>query len=177
MAKNPRAIQNFISKADYVSLGNVLSGFCSIIASIQGEPIYAVGFILLAAVFDFFDGRVARKYNINSDFGKELDSLCDLISFILAPVLFMYFVGYSNMVSLIILGLYVVMGTLRLARFNVTGTVEGGKFFEGVPVPVSLVLPLFYFGLEAIEAPRFILITLFAIHGILMISTVKIPKP
>ncbi len=177
MSKNPRSIKHFVSKADYVSLGNVISGFFSILASIEGKPVLAMGLILLAAVFDFFDGKVARKYNISSDFGRELDSLCDLISFILAPVLFAYFVGYNGWLEKSILALYVVMGTLRLARFNVTGTIDGGKFFEGVPVPVSLILPVLYFGLEAINAPSIIFITLFLIHGVLMISTVKIKKP
>lgn len=177
MTRSKNDIRNFVNIPDYISLGNALSGILSIFASYYGRFELAAGLIILGAIFDLFDGRVARKMNLSSEFGVQLDSLCDLISFVTAPAFFAFMVTKDQIEwNFIILALYVLAGILRLARFNVTGTTDGGKYFEGVPVPVSLVLPPLFFLFEYLGINSVIWLMFYVIHGILMISVVKIKK-
>lgn len=169
-------IRNFVNIPDYISIGNLLSGVLSIFMALEGYYLIAAGLILLGAIFDLFDGRVARKLNMASEFGVQLDSLCDVVSFVVAPAVFAYSIVGQEWYVKLILALYVVAGVLRLARYNVTGTTDGGKYFEGVPVPVSLVLPFLYFVFEYYHINLSIWLLLYCIHGILMVSVVKIKK-
>lgn len=169
-------IRNFVNIPDYISIGNLLSGVLSIFMALEGYYLIAAGLILLGAIFDLFDGRVARKLNMASEFGVQLDSLCDVVSFVVAPAVFAYAIVGQEWYVKLILALYVVAGVLRLARYNVTGTTDGGKYFEGVPVPVSLVLPFLYFVFEHYHINLSIWLLLYCIHGILMVSVVKIKK-
>lgn len=177
MSKNNH-IKNFIKIPDVISLGNALSGFLSILFAFQSQFILAALLIVLAAVFDFFDGRVARKYNMSSEFGVQLDSLCDTVSFLLAPAIFAFMVTNQSILAIVIISFFVLAGIARLARFNVTGTVEdtSRKYFEGLPVPVSLILPFLFFLFQYLGIPNYIWLTFYVIHGILMISIIKIPK-
>ncbi len=136
-----------------ITLGGVCLGISSIKFSIDGNFNLAVTLILLAAILDALDGRVARLIKGTSDFGKELDSLTDFVSFGIAPVLILYFwelnkygkLGWA--ISLI----YSVCCVLRLARFNLTKIDDQqswkSNFFEGVPAPAGGILiltPLIY---------------------------------
>ena len=99
-------------------------------------------FIVLAALFDMMDGSVARKTNTASKFGIEYDSLCDLVSFGVAPAITMYLWLFQSMGRLgwVICFLYCACAALRLARFNVqAGSVEN-KNFQGMPVPMAALL-------------------------------------
>jgi CDP-diacylglycerol--serine O-phosphatidyltransferase len=176
--KHPHDIRNYVKLPDWISLGNALSGFLSIILASKGLFWSAAGMIVVAAIFDFFDGRVARKYNLSSEFGVQLDSLCDTVSFLLAPAFFAYSFSDGSWISIIFLSFFVLAGIARLARFNVTGTTEeeSGKFFEGVPVPVSLILPFLLLLFQFMSLPMYVGLAFYVIHGILMISVVKIPK-
>ena len=99
-------------------------------------------YILAAAVLDMMDGRVARKYNSASKFGIEYDSLCDLVSFGLAPALVTYLWMFQNLGRLgwVICFLYVACAALRLARFNVQAVSVENKHFQGLPVPMAAML-------------------------------------
>ncbi|MGB0883968.1 MAG: CDP-alcohol phosphatidyltransferase family protein [Flavobacteriales bacterium] len=174
--RNKNDIRNFVNLPDYISLGNLLFGCISIFSALQGFHFIAALCIVVSAIFDLFDGRVARKLNLSSEFGLQLDSLADAISFIMAPVIFAYAVSNKHWLILLILSLYVCCGILRLARYNITGTIENGKYFEGVPVPVSLILPLLYFVFEHFDLPILVWMSLFAVHALLMISTLRIKK-
>src|SRR5688572_14859116 len=79
-----------------ITTGNLFFGFFSIVKGLQGNFLWASGAILLAAIFDVLDGRVARMTNSQSEFGVQYDSLCDLISFGAAPALLMYKAGLSE---------------------------------------------------------------------------------
>ena len=136
-----------------LTLGGVCLGISSIKFSIDGNFSLAVTLILFAAILDALDGRIARLIKGTSEFGKELDSLTDFVSFGIAPVFILYFwelntygkLGWA--ISLI----YSVCCVLRLARFNLT-KVENqqewkNNFFEGVPSPaggILILLPLIY---------------------------------
>ena len=136
-----------------LTLGGVCLGISSIKFSIDGNFGLAVTLILLAAILDALDGRVARLIKGTSDFGKELDSLTDFVSFGIAPVLILYFWDLNNYGKLgwAIALIYSVCCVLRLARFNLT-EIESDQewkrnFFEGVPSPAGgllILTPLIY---------------------------------
>ena len=136
-----------------LTLGGVCLGISSIKFSIDGNFNLAVIFILLASILDALDGRIARLIKGTSEFGKELDSLTDFVSFGIAPVLILYFWELSNYGKLgwTIALIYSVCCVLRLARFNLTKINEQqdwkNNFFEGVPSPAGgllILLPLIY---------------------------------
>lgn len=139
--------------ADLITCLNGFSGFYSIVSCLRftlTEKSHYVQrahfFILLGLFFDFFDGRVARLRNRSSLMGQELDSLADLISFVVAPASIAFSLGLQTTIDVLFLSFFVLCGLTRLARFNVTVNNipkdKGGKskYFEGLPVPTSLAL-------------------------------------
>ena len=189
--------------ADWVTLGNAVCGtgaLFSMLSYLQDGLVqhvyYACALVLAALVFDVLDGRVARWRQQSSTLGRELDSLADIISFGVAPAVIAYGCGMQGLYDRIVLVYFVACGVSRLARFNVTAEAmsEGGdkvKYFEGTPIPTSIVLV----GLMALAAwqgalgeqlwggaVRFggftlhPLVLLFALSGSLMISRIRIPK-
>jgi CDP-diacylglycerol---serine O-phosphatidyltransferase len=119
--------------------GGLFAGFYGIVATMDGNYHVAAWFILVSAIFDALDGKVARLTNTTSRFGVEYDSLADLVAFGVAPGLLMYAWALKPFGKLGWLAafLYVVCGALRLARFNVqSGTVES-KRFVGLPIPAA----------------------------------------
>ena len=136
-----------------LTLGGVCLGISSIKFSIDGNYSLAVIFILLAAILDALDGRIARLIKGTSEFGKELDSLTDFVSFGIAPVFILYFWGLNNYGKLgwAITLIYSVCCVLRLARFNLTKIdnkqLWKSNYFEGVPAPaggILILMPLFF---------------------------------
>ncbi|CCD23629.1 CDP-diacylglycerol-serine O-phosphatidyltransferase NDAI_0B05970 [Naumovozyma dairenensis CBS 421] len=141
--------------ADYITMLNGFSGFYSIISCLRftltDKPHYvqrAHFFIFLGMCFDFLDGRVARLRNRSSLMGQELDSLADLVSFGVAPASVAFAIGFRTTIDVVILSFFVLCGLTRLARFNVTvnqlpkDTTGKSKYFEGLPIPTSLLLVL-----------------------------------
>lgn len=130
-----------------LTLGNAMCGFAAIAVAGRGPD--APGALLLAAcliyfamVFDVFDGLAARLMNQSGTFGAQLDSLCDVISFGVAPALLMvqFALRYDHPPYLLwpVAGLYVVCAVLRLARFNVAAVgSERSKNFYGLPSPAA----------------------------------------
>ena len=136
-----------------LTLGGVCLGISSIKFSIDGNYSLAVIFILLAAILDALDGRIARLIKGTSEFGKELDSLTDFVSFGIAPVFILYFWELNNYGKLgwAITLIYSVCCVLRLARFNLTKIDEQqlwkSNYFEGVPSPAGgmlILMPLIF---------------------------------
>ena len=136
-----------------LTLGGVCLGISSIKFSIDGNFSLAVILILLASILDALDGRIARLLKGTSEFGKELDSLTDFVSFGIAPVFILYFWESNNYGKLgwTIALAYSVCCVLRLARFNLTKNESQQKwrdnFFEGVPSPAGgllILMPLIY---------------------------------
>lgn len=117
---------------------NLVFGMCSIMATFSGDFIWGSLFILLALVADGLDGRTARFFGVSSEMGKEMDSLCDLGSFGVAPaVLAWVFVlkdhGWLGMAVAIF---FAICGMWRLARFNVNASVVHG-YFMGLAIPAG----------------------------------------
>jgi CDP-diacylglycerol---serine O-phosphatidyltransferase len=136
-----------------LTLGGVCLGISSIKFSIDGNYSLAVTLILLAAILDALDGRIARLIKGTSEFGKELDSLTDFVSFGIAPAFVLYFWNLSNYGKLgwAITLVYSVCCVLRLARFNLNKVDESqewkNNFFEGIPSPAGgllILMPLIY---------------------------------
>ncbi len=136
-----------------LTLGGVCLGISSIKFSIDGNFSLAVTLILVASILDALYGRIARMIKGTSEFGKELDSLTDFVSFGIAPVLILYFWELNNYGKLgwAIALIYSVCCVLRLARFNLTKTEEQqewkNNYFEGVPSPaggILILMPLIY---------------------------------
>ncbi|PDH21050.1 MAG: CDP-diacylglycerol--serine O-phosphatidyltransferase [Pelagibacterales bacterium MED-G43] len=136
-----------------LTLAGVCLGISSIKFSIDGNFSLAVTLILLAAILDALDGRIARLIKGTTEFGKELDSLTDFVSFGIAPVFILYFWELQNYGKLgwAITLIYSVCCVLRLARFNLTKIDETEvwkyNFFEGIPSPAGgllILMPLIY---------------------------------
>lgn len=123
----------------FVTSLNMVCGVCASVMAMHGKIEYAVGLIILGAVFDFFDGFVARLLKASSEFGKQMDSLSDLITFGVAPSLIMYNFVVSNEIFTEYVALFVmliaVFSGLRLAKFNIDP--EQTTEFKGMPTPAS----------------------------------------
>ena len=136
-----------------LTIAGVCLGISSIKFSLDLNFNMAVIFITLAAILDALDGRIARLIKGTSDFGKELDSLTDFVSFGIAPAFIIYFWELNNYGKLgwAITLIYSLCCVIRLARFNVTKITENESwkenYFEGIPSPIGailILLPLIY---------------------------------
>ena len=136
-----------------LTLGGVCLGISSIKFSIDGNYNLAVIFILIAAILDALDGRIARLIKGTSEFGKELDSLTDFVSFGIAPAFIIYFwkLNIYGKIGWAITLIYSICCVIRLARFNLTKISDNEKwkenYFEGIPSPIGailILLPLIY---------------------------------
>ncbi len=189
--------------ADWFTLANAACGMgalFSMMTYLETNDVvhiyFACGLVVAAFVFDVLDGRIARWRQKTSTLGRELDSLADVISFGVAPAVIAYGCGMQGFYDRIILAYFVVCGVSRLARYNITAEAlsEGGnkvKYFEGTPIPTSLLLVLFiavaawqgalgeslWFGQVTFGGfTLHPLALLFAVSGSLMISRIRIPK-
>ena len=122
-----------------VTTGGLFAGFYGIVATMNGDYELAAWFILISAVFEALDGKVARLTGTTSRFGVEYDSLVDLVSFGVAPGLLMYSWALQSWGKFGWLAafLYVVCGALRLARFNVQVNTVESRRFVGLPIPAA----------------------------------------
>lgn len=122
---------------------NLFAGFLSVVHSINEDYVTAAWLIVVAAVMDVLDGKVARLVKSSSDFGVELDSLADISSFGFAPAILIYKSYFSSwgFVGIFLSFLPLVFGGIRLARFNtqVTDAAEKDPFFKGLPIPSSAI--------------------------------------
>ncbi|MGZ3691246.1 MAG: CDP-diacylglycerol--serine O-phosphatidyltransferase [Pseudobdellovibrio sp.] len=122
-----------------MTTANLFCGFFSVILSIQGNFKYAAWAVVIAAIFDQLDGRLARLTHATSKFGAEYDSLCDLVSFGMAPAMLMYLWALNpfGRFGLMACFLFTACGALRLARFNVQVGVVEKNYFQGLPIPMA----------------------------------------
>jgi CDP-diacylglycerol--serine O-phosphatidyltransferase len=121
------------------TVGNLFCGYLSIWLSIRGTFETAAYLVIIAAVLDALDGRIARLTNSASEFGEEYDSLADLVSFGVAPAVLAYSWGLSDFQRLGWMAsfLFVVCGSMRLARFNIQTKVVDKRYFVGLPIPAG----------------------------------------
>ena len=195
-------IRSFVL-ADFLTLGNGFCGSGAVLSAMQflvthDDRWFVLALVLLpiALVFDFADGRVARWRRRTSFLGADLDSLADVISFGLAPAALGFAAGLRGALDVALLLYFVACGISRLARFNATAAAladESGKvkYFEGTPIPSSVLIVLFLGVLHALDRlgtdmwlgawsiGNLVLhpVTLiYALSGSAMISTIRVPK-
>jgi CDP-diacylglycerol--serine O-phosphatidyltransferase len=120
-----------------LTVGNLLLGIVSILLAFQDSWEYAAIMVIFGMILDGLDGRVARMLNTQSEFGKELDSLSDVISFGVAPAVIMYVSSFQHMgmEGWLVTAIFPICGALRLARFNVHPGEPG--YFIGLPITAA----------------------------------------
>lgn len=191
--------------ADYVTMLNAVCGVSSVFLCLnylennrnQEYLMWAFTLIPLALIFDIMDGWVARKRKSHSPWGSDLDSLADVVSFVVTPAVLGFTLGLRGMWDSIILCFFVFCGIARLARFNVTSSQLGMgvkvPYYEGFPVPTSLIIVGLWFYAWYIDSVfehvwggvfKFIgrdfhpFSIVYLIWGCLFVSSsVRIPKP
>lgn len=192
--RNHRLRRGIYILPSLLTVGNIFCGYYAIVATLEGHPLYmdyaarAIGFAFL---FDTLDGRVARAMGTNSEFGKQFDSLADVVSFGIAPALLAYAWGVRTLAApsapgylhLIQLGwfvcfFFVICCAWRLARFNIHGMAPGSnRYFVGMPTPIAagMIAAVVHAAGSPIENPAVsvLWLALVAMLGVLMASTVR----
>jgi CDP-diacylglycerol--serine O-phosphatidyltransferase len=183
-----------------LTAGNMFCGFLALTKIVEANPDAAnfndairtsLFLILLACIFDLFDGRVARMGGRESPFGREFDSLADVISFGVAPAFLVHRILLKGVfenhpqIGWFIASIYVICGAFRLARFNCLAAMAGtggGKEFLGFPIPAAagLVTSITYFMLwkEPVLSKsflRYVLPVIMVFLSMMMVSEVKYP--
>lgn len=160
--------------ANLITLVNLFLGGFAIVFGINENLRLSLLLIFIAALADRFDGMVARKFNIESDLGKQLDSMSDIISFGVAPALLLYqgilheFGGPGVFFTVF----YIGCGAFRLARFNIT---ETGGYFTGLPITAAGCLATLSF-LTIPYLPPELFLFIIIILSFLMVGTFKLKK-
>jgi len=189
-----------------LTAGNLFCGFVALTKIVEADltpslegivnwmPIkLALGFILLACIFDLFDGRVARMGGVESPFGREFDSLADLISFGVAPAFLVHRVVLADVfqshpqIGWFIASIYLLCGAFRLARFNCLTIMAGGggsKEFLGFPIPsaaglvASLTLLIVHLNEKerSLGGWKYLLVVVLVFLSAMMVSKVRYPS-
>ncbi|WP_079509828.1 CDP-diacylglycerol--serine O-phosphatidyltransferase [Mesobacillus jeotgali] len=160
--------------ANMLTMANLSLGGFAIIAGINGNLNLSLMLIFIAALADRFDGMVARKFNIESELGKQLDSMSDIISFGVAPALLIYqgILSEFGAPGAFFTVFYIGCGAFRLARFNIT---ENNGYFTGLPITAAGVLATLSFLAIPHVPPQIFLFMMLAL-SLLMISPFKLRK-
>lgn len=160
---------------------NLFCGYLSIVMTSQGEFLLAGWLILIANIFDILDGRLARLTSVSSRFGAELDSLADLVSFGVAPAFLVYtrYLEHDKFWGLIVSGIFMLCGALRLARFNITPH-SRQDVFEGLPIPAGAgilatmtIYELQFFNF--LKIPSMVIPAVVLVTSFLMVSKIEYP--
>lgn len=174
----------------FFTLMNLFCGFVSMVLAAGGNLKMAAVLIVLAALFDTFDGIMARLANATSEFGMELDSLSDVVSFGAAPGFLAYQLWLENLqiTGVILSALPVLCGAVRLARYNVDNKLTALPHFKGLPIPAQAIILSSFCILFMGELDWFarfewnigsFLVPMITILSFLMVSTIpfdKIPR-
>ncbi|MDX1637067.1 MAG: CDP-diacylglycerol--serine O-phosphatidyltransferase [Balneolaceae bacterium] len=176
-----------IAVPSFFTLMNLFCGFLSIISISEGSLYFGAWLIVFAGLFDALDGFMARLSNATSQFGIELDSISDVVSFGVAPGFLLYNFGLNELpfVGIILSALPPLCGAVRLARFNVDAQEGRTDFFKGLPTPAqALMLAAFY--LTFFDRPELfegfqnginaVLIPVIVLLSFLMVSTIPFDK-
>jgi CDP-diacylglycerol--serine O-phosphatidyltransferase len=161
---------------NWFTIGNLFLGIVAIIMVFNARTDVASILVIVAMLLDGLDGRVARALNVQSEFGKQLDSLSDVISFGVAPAFVMYVAEFQHVHAAIgwfVTALFPICGALRLARYNVHAGIPG--FFIGLPIPVAGGV-LCTLALFASSIPTWVIVVVSLVLSVLMVSQVKYPS-
>ncbi len=172
--------------ANLATFFNIAAGVFAIYYLTHNNFFAAALFAWIAGAFDIVDGKIARKYNLSTEFGIQLDSFADFLSFVIVPTMFIFFAIIDRKELMLNTSLvafafiyYVISGLRRLIQFNIDSQEgEVAKFFIGVPTPLGAILLwlVYLIWLTGIMNEHVVLI-LMVIIGFLLNSKVKIPHP
>ena len=160
---------------------NMFCGFLSLIHTMEHDFEFAAWFIIIAAIFDTLDGLMARLTKSSSDFGVELDSLADIVSFGVAPSFLIYHLQLHTLgsIGVMISAMPMIFGGMRLARFNIQLVGYDKDYFRGLPIPStaimisSFILTYYQAGNGLGEMSSMLLIPVVILLSLLMVSTFK----
>ncbi|WP_108672050.1 CDP-diacylglycerol--serine O-phosphatidyltransferase [Peribacillus acanthi] len=159
------------------TLGNLFCGFLSIGFAASGQYKNAAILILIGMMLDSMDGRLARMLKADSELGKELDSLADIVTFGVAPSFLVYYTYFFQfgLLGLIVAGLFPLFGAYRLARFNISTNKSNMNYFIGVPITAAggILALLTLFG---DRIPNIVTTVVFTGLSFLMVSRIRIPS-
>jgi len=159
------------------TLGNLYSGFLSIGFAANGQFNNAAILILIGMMLDSMDGRLARMLKVDSQLGKELDSLADIVTFGVAPSFLVYYTYFYQfgILGMMVAGLFPLFGAFRLARFNISTDKSSLNYFIGAPITaaggIMAILTLF-----GNLIPNIVTTFVFTALSFLMVSRVRIPS-
>jgi len=163
-----------------LTTGNLLCGFWAIISVFQEQFYYAAVAILLASVFDAFDGKVAKLSRATSKFGMQYDSLADLVSFGIAPALlaFSWALRPYGKFGWLAAFTFVACGAIRLARYNVLASSGETKYFKGIPIPaaasmIALTILLYLRLVETGWIKDIVILVMIYVLAFLMVSNIR----
>ncbi len=177
---------NRFNLANLITFGNIAAGLIAIHFIVHGDFFTAIILAWIAGALDIADGKVARKYKLSTEFGIQVDSYADFISFVVMPSFLLYYAitadasGGTQLILGLVFIAYIIAGLRRLIEFNMKSE-EGvvTKFFEGVPTPLGAILQwvlylLFSYGVitNAYVIGLFVVVIAWALN-----SKLKIPHP
>ncbi len=177
---------NHFNLANIVTFFNITAGIFAIYFLTHQEFFAAALFAWLAGGFDIIDGKIARKYNLSTEFGIQLDSYADFLSFVIVPTMYIYFavidtkeLELNTVLVIFAFVYYVISGLRRLIQFNINSNEgEVSKYFTGVPTPLgAILLWLTYLVYLTGFINETIVLVFMIVIGFLLNSKVKIPHP
>ncbi|WP_353662363.1 CDP-alcohol phosphatidyltransferase family protein [Hydrogenimonas sp. SS33] len=171
--------------ANLFTMMNITAGLVAAYLVTQHQFAWAALFAWVGGAFDIFDGKIARKYGLSNEFGVQLDSFADFLTFVLVPVFFIFVGVYEKMegvwfaLGAVAVVYYVISGLRRLIQFNIDASPGNvGKYFVGVPTPLgAILLWLVWLGNLYGLIPDGAVIALMFLTGWLLNSRVKVPHP
>jgi len=176
---------NHFNIANIVTFANISFGIIAMYFIQQHNFFVAIILAWFAGAFDIIDGKLARKYNLSCEFGIQLDSFADFISFVVMPAfLLFYAITKTTKLELILSGIvflyYIISGLRRLIQFNINSEVgEVAKYFLGVPTPLGAILlwVLYLIYSFSLITNIYLILVLVGVIAYLLNSKVKIPHP
>ncbi len=178
--ENKRVIIGYYNKSVILTFVGILISIVGMLNAANTD--FALTCLILAGICDLFDGVIARKCKRTEkekEFGVQIDSLADVISFLIFPVVFAVFNNDNKILAAIIAGVYILAGVERLGWFNVN-TGEGKKgYYDGLPVTYSaLIIPIVNVVLELLNVQfKYTNYIILAVLAVLYVANVKIKKP
>ncbi len=172
--------------ANLFTFVNITAGLMATYFITQNNFVLAIILAWIGGAFDIFDGKIARKYNLSNEFGVQLDSFADFLSFVLVPVFLIFQAVYATslsgiyiLIAAIISIYYVISGLRRLIHFNIhTDAGEVDKYFVGVPTPMGAILLWLVYLSHAYDIlPALVIIFLMGLIGWTLNSKLKVPHP
>ncbi|HIP46947.1 MAG TPA: phosphatidylserine synthase [Campylobacterales bacterium] len=171
--------------ANLVTFANITAGLVAMYFIQQGDYFTAIVLAWIGGAFDIMDGKLARKYNLSCEFGIQIDSFADFISFVVMPAFLLFYSlqkaqGFETLIAGIVFIYYIISGLRRLIEFNIKSEEgEVAKYFEGVPTPLGAILLWLLYLIHAygIVSSIYVILILAIMIAYLLNSKVRIPHP